>query len=215
MGTLSRMRSKLTFSNVVAGGAIAIVMTAGTAYAANEWTGANIVDGSLSGQDLAANSVPGGKITNGTVGGKDIKNDSLESIDYGDGSIAGVDVLDGSLSGSDVASSSLFGSDVADGSLTNQDISVYYANVTQTGVVNESSGGISVVDLAASRYEVDFGRDVSQCGVTANPGGPDTQAFQGTVAIWDSGTDNQDLIVDTEDQAGSDLDLPFHIIVVC
>ena len=55
----TRWVPRLTFGRVVGGTAVVLLVTAGTAYAANEWTGANIVDGSLTGADLADNTVGG------------------------------------------------------------------------------------------------------------------------------------------------------------
>jgi hypothetical protein len=51
MGFLSRVRSHAQ-QHVVGYIALAIVVSGGTAYAANEWTGENIVDESLTGDDI-------------------------------------------------------------------------------------------------------------------------------------------------------------------
>ena len=54
---MRRLRSHLTYANVVASLALLIALAGGTAWAANEWTGANIVDGSLTGRDVRQNSI--------------------------------------------------------------------------------------------------------------------------------------------------------------
>jgi hypothetical protein len=55
---LRRLRSRLAYANVTATLALFVALGGAGAYAANEWTGANIVDSSLTGQDIFNNSVP-------------------------------------------------------------------------------------------------------------------------------------------------------------
>jgi hypothetical protein len=56
------------------------VALGGTAYAANEWTGRNIVNGSLKRVDLGANSVNGNKVVNNSLKGADILESSLGTV---------------------------------------------------------------------------------------------------------------------------------------
>jgi hypothetical protein len=56
MRVLARLRE---WSGVLA---LVLVLAGGTAYAANEWTGANIVNGSLTGADVQADSLRGGDV---------------------------------------------------------------------------------------------------------------------------------------------------------
>lgn len=118
--------------NVVAYLALFVALGGTSAYAANEWTGANIVDESLTGLDIKNGSVASGDVTNESLTGADVKNATL----------GGADVLDSSLTGADVAAGSLHGSDVADGSLLNLDI----ANESLTGgdVKNDSLTGADI-----------------------------------------------------------------------
>ena len=44
---IARLRSRLSYANVASSLALFLALSTGTAYAANEWTGANIVDQSL------------------------------------------------------------------------------------------------------------------------------------------------------------------------
>ena len=48
--------------------ALFLVLAGGTAWAANEWTGANIVNGSLTGLDVAANSLEGVDVLESSLG---------------------------------------------------------------------------------------------------------------------------------------------------
>jgi hypothetical protein len=49
---MRRIRPRLSYANVVASLALFLALSTGTAYAVNEWTGANIVDNSLTGADI-------------------------------------------------------------------------------------------------------------------------------------------------------------------
>src|SRR4051794_10980384 len=125
-GILGHMRQ-----NVVAYIALFIALGGTSAYAANEWTGTNIVDESLTGADVkgadATSSVAG---TNGSLTGADIAgqpasapvgqpfiNGSLTTWDIRDNSLSGRDVKDGSLKDEDVGKFSLVRFEATIGSL--------------------------------------------------------------------------------------------------
>lgn len=59
---LSRMRSRLTYANVVATVALFFALTTGGAYAAIRITGANIVNGTVTGVDLKNETITGAKV---------------------------------------------------------------------------------------------------------------------------------------------------------
>jgi hypothetical protein len=101
--------------------ALFLALTTGAVYAANEWTGANIVDESLTAADVrgksASGTTPG---VNGSLGTAEIAgqpnvvaagqpyiNGSLTTWDIADSAIRGRDVLDGTITGDDVDESSL------------------------------------------------------------------------------------------------------------
>ena len=67
---LRRMLRRPTHATVVAYLALFMAMS-GTAYAAVQWTGANIQDGSLTGADIASGSIPSGDLApgGGSAGG--------------------------------------------------------------------------------------------------------------------------------------------------
>src|SRR5262245_60052903 len=56
------------------------VALSGTAYAANEWTGRNIVNGSIKSVDLGRNSVNGAKVENNSIKGADVLESSLGAV---------------------------------------------------------------------------------------------------------------------------------------
>src|SRR3954465_3812052 len=99
-GTLGHMRQ-----NVVAYIALFVALSGTSAYAANEWTGANIVDESLTGADVkgsdATANVAG---TNGSPTGADIAGQPASTAvgqPFVNGSLTTWDIRDNSLSGRD------------------------------------------------------------------------------------------------------------------
>jgi hypothetical protein len=90
-----------------------LVAVGGTsAYAANEWTGANIVDGSLTGQDVFDN----------TVGGADITNESLRSTDIASGAVTSSELAPFSINEGDIGSNVIDSRHINNGSLNDEDI---------------------------------------------------------------------------------------------
>jgi uncharacterized protein YjbI with pentapeptide repeats len=99
---LRKLRLQLTYANVMSTLAVFFALAGGSAYAINEWTGANIVDESLTGAD--------------------IKNGTLQGADYGFGSVSGARITDNNITGVDIANNAVFSEDVNDDSLTGVDI---------------------------------------------------------------------------------------------
>ncbi len=114
---LSRIRSRLTYSNVVASMALFIAL-GGVSYAA-----VTLPRNSVGTAQIKRNAVTGSKVKNSSLTGGDVKNSSLTGGDVKNSSLTGGDVKNSSLRGGDVRDSSLTGSDVKDGSLTAKDFS--------------------------------------------------------------------------------------------
>jgi hypothetical protein len=128
---IARVRAHLTYANVVSTLCLILVVGGGTAYAVNEWTGANVVDESLTGADVrgrdgtsaaaavngsltthdiagqAPNAANGTPATDGTLTQWDIKNGSLSNLDLLSNTITGAKVADNSLKGVDIDESTL------------------------------------------------------------------------------------------------------------
>jgi hypothetical protein len=75
---LSKLRTRLTYANVTATVALFLALGGGSAYAVNEWTGANIRNETLTGADVKG--CPG---VDGTLTGLDLKNGSVQRPDLG------------------------------------------------------------------------------------------------------------------------------------
>jgi hypothetical protein len=80
---MPRKRRRPNHATVVAYLALFVALGGTGAYAANEWTGANIVDGSLTGQDVFDNTLGNADITNGSLTGAKINDFSLKGADVG------------------------------------------------------------------------------------------------------------------------------------
>ena len=117
---LRRLR-RPSHPTVVAYLALFLALGTGSAYAVNEWTGANVVDESLTGSDVrgkySSRTTPAvnGSITGADVagqpaglGGQPFVDGSLGTWDLTDDSIRGRDVQDEALTGADIAESTLW-----------------------------------------------------------------------------------------------------------
>ena len=132
----SRKSSRFTYANVTSTIALVLALSAGTAYAVNEWTGANIVNESLTGADVRgkagttstaavdgtltthdisgqpADASNGTPFRDGTLTSFDIMNGSLRAVDLGPGAVRSSNVDDETLTGADVQNDSLDTSDI-------------------------------------------------------------------------------------------------------
>ena len=73
----------LNAHTIVLGALITLLLTSGIAYAANEWSGQNINDGTLTNVDLKKDTITSAKIRNGTITGADVADGSLSNQDIG------------------------------------------------------------------------------------------------------------------------------------
>jgi hypothetical protein len=113
-------------------GLIAIfIALGGTAYANNEWTGANIVDGSLTTFDYKNDDIRSADVHDTTLKAADLAPDAIYddkliptqgSTRIAPNAIQESELSDSSVFSPEVANSSLTGSDVKDNSLTGSDI---------------------------------------------------------------------------------------------
>ena len=115
--------------NVV--GLIAIfIALGGTAYASNEWTGDNIVDGSLTSADYKNNDVASIDVANGSLKANDLNDNAIPSDDncsfpticfsstkIADRAVGESEISPGAVGTSEVAPNSLTGSDIDESKL--------------------------------------------------------------------------------------------------
>lgn len=113
-------------------GLIAIfIALGGTAYANNEWTGANIVNGSLTTADYKNDDIRSLDVLDGTLKAADLAPDAIYddkliptqgSTRIAPNAIQESELSDSSVFSPEVANNSLTGSDVNDNSLTGSDV---------------------------------------------------------------------------------------------
>ena len=204
-GVFERVRSRLTYANIVASLALFLALGTGGAYAANEWTGANIKNGTLTGQD----------IKNGSLKTIDVKDENLTGTDIKNGTVAGLDLANGGVGTGQVADGSLTGDDVADFSLSNEDVGVLFAQVNANGTVANSSGAVTAIRLGIGVYEVDFGRDITNAAFVATQGEAGIGGASGAImGVTDRSGNAEAVFVTTRDANGAFVDTAFQLLVV-
>jgi hypothetical protein len=233
-GVLARIRGHLSYANVVATIALFFAVSTGGAYAAQQWTGANIKNGTLTGADVKNKSLTGADIKDGRVASVDVTDGSLTGADVADGSLTGADVADNSIASADVAplhgdvdiqDNSITTFDLADNSvdadevldfgLTNQDVGVLFAQIDADGTVVNSSGGVTVSRLGTGQYEVDFGRNVSSAAFVATQGEAGAGGAPGAImGVADRSGNVEAAFVSVRDANNALVDRAFQIVVV-
>ena len=89
---MRRIRSQLTYANVISTLCLVLILGGGAAYAANTVFSTDIVDGEVKTSDLASNAVGTGKIGNNQVFSNDVRDDSLP-----EGGLSGADIRESTL----------------------------------------------------------------------------------------------------------------------
>ncbi len=89
---LGKLRSRLTYANVTSTLCLFLVVSGGTAWAVNEWTGANIVDESLTGADIQGQTIGTSDLGIGSVFGTRIRDDAILSQHVVNNSLKGHDI---------------------------------------------------------------------------------------------------------------------------
>ena len=220
------VKAKLTFANVMAGVAVFLVLTTGTAYAAATVTSAMIVNGTIEQVDIKANS----------LGTNVIKDNGVKSVDIRDGEITGIDIaatdsiqsnqvgpldgdadiVDNSITTFDIATDAVDADEVLDFGLTNEDVAVLFAQVNADGTLANSSGGASSFRSATGTYEVDFGRDISGCAFVGAQGEAGVGgASGGVLGATDRSGNVEAAFVSMRTDAGALVDRAFQLVVVC
>lgn len=228
---------KPTFGKVVAGAAVLMVLTSGTAYAAAHIGSDDIIDNSIKSRDIKNGQLKsvdvkdGGiktaDILDGTVTSADIADESITSADILDSTITSADVLNETLTNADLATDSVQATEVADNSidageivdfgLTNEDIGVLEAEVNGDGTLASSDHfGTTSTSLGTGTYQVNFGLNVSFCTPVVSQGEAGVGGAGGAiVGVTDRAGNANAFFVTTRDSAGSLINTAFHIVVVC
>jgi hypothetical protein len=134
---LRKLRSRLSYANVVATMALFVAVGTGGAYAANTVFSTDIVDGEVKSVDIGNNEIGSADVKDNTINTFDVH--SFLGVDVVDETLTGADIRDGTVDTGDLQDGGVYGSDIADSSLIDRDIAV--SNGAQRGV----TGSIGVV----------------------------------------------------------------------
>ena len=218
---------QLTFGKVLAGTAVVLLATTGTAYAHGMINSGDIVNGSIRSVDIGTGEVKSADIGTGTIRSADILNGGVKSADVLDGTLTADDLASGSVgqleiqtdgvAATEIADNSIDSGEIVDFSLSNQDINVFFAQVNADGTLaNASNPGTTSGRVGATgSYEVDFGRSVSACAFTATVGPAGGGSALGEVNVADRSGNAEAVFVDTNNSDGATADKPFQLVVVC
>jgi hypothetical protein len=158
--------------------------------------------------------VTGGQIRNGSVTGKDIRNRSL----------TGKDIRNRALTGNDIRRDKIGGASIKEATLGTVPAAIVahagarYAVVTGAGQLARGRDVSSVARTGDGRYQVIFNGDVRGCGYFATVGdasaaGPPQNS---QISVASLGSNVNGVSVRTENgNNGSEVDRPFHLIVMC
>ena len=208
-----RLRSHLTYANVTSTLALVVALTAGTAYAATQITGASIKDGTITSADLqgtkgtstkaatnggvttvdisgqAANAANGTRFIEGTITQWDVKDGGLTGADIASGSLTGADIASGSLGGAQLSDGSVTGADITDNSVGTDDVAPLH------GDNDIQDNTITTFDLAENSVDsdevLDFGLSNEDIGVLfaqINANATLASASGGTTTVTSLGT---------------------------
>jgi hypothetical protein len=118
----ARIRSRITYANVMSTIAVVFALGGGVAYAANTVFSEDIVDGEVKAADLAPNAVTGGKLAQNSVTTNKITDGGVELADLAANAVNGATVVDESLTSSDLGTNSVDATEVADGAIDSGEI---------------------------------------------------------------------------------------------
>ena len=112
---MRRIRSHLTYANVMVTLLAFVVLAGGAAYAANTIGSADILDGQVKTPDLANNAVKTGKVLDESLTGHDVQDNTIGGADVNESlldPLTNAQIQDESLTGHDIQNNTIGGADV-------------------------------------------------------------------------------------------------------
>jgi len=227
---------QITFGKVLAGTAVVLVATTGTAYAANTVGSGDIINNSIKSEDIRDGAVGSIDLVDGNVKSVDLKNGDVRSVDILNETVASVDLLNGSITADDLASdsvgfaeiqtdavqateiadNSIDSGEIVDFGLSNRDVGVLFAQVNADGSIFSSSGGVTGTKIGTGTYEVDFGVNISSCAFVSTQGEGGVGGAGGAITgVTDRSGNAEAVFATTRTDANVLADRAFQLVVVC
>jgi hypothetical protein len=124
---MKRLRSKLTYSNVISTLCLFLLLGGGTAFAANQLAKKSVGTKQLKNNAVTTvkikkNAVTDAKIKNGTISGSKVKDGALTGSNIAGGTITGANLAGGTVTGANLAGGTVTGSQIAGGTITGANI---------------------------------------------------------------------------------------------
>jgi len=204
---MKKLRSMLTYANVISTLCLFLLLGGGAAVAASH-LGTN----SVGAKQLKKNSVTTAKIKNKAVTGTKIRNNSVNGAKVADGSLTGADVQDRSLTGADIDQASLTG--------------VRAANVTGISIKGNAKctpsgplpSGVTSARLAKGICYITFPNAVTNCSATVSIHFDDSEGIllqqARTAEVADTVKEPNVLYVITY-EIGTAINRSFDLVLVC
>jgi hypothetical protein len=200
---LSKLRSRVTYANVVASVALFIAL-GGTSY--------GLATGSIGGREIKNNSVTGRDVHNNSLTGADIRNDRLTGADILESSVGKVP----NAAAADTANSANTANVADAANIANSVAGEYFAVVNPDGTLARGTANVSSQRANMGQYYVSIDRDVAQCFFVATLGGTATANTTGQiVALVDPTFSSKAVFVVTRDSGGSTGDRTFTLHIRC
>jgi hypothetical protein len=200
---LTKLRSRLTYSNVTATLALFVAL-GGTSYA--------VATGSIGSREIGNNSVRSKDLRNNDVRGRDIRN----------GTIGTRDVANGGLLAADFKAGQLPAGERGEQGAPGQDATKLFAYIRDTApadaTVQYGSGvtGVTEPAVIGNPYEVTFGRSLVNCVVSATAGAGDPAGTNEHHHAFPSiSIAGNKVVLSWENDGGTLLDTSFLIAAFC
>jgi hypothetical protein len=152
---LAAVKKRATFANICSFLALSIVLSMGTAYAADTVRSKDIVNGQVKTVDLGNNAVTTGKLKDGQVGLVDLDTNSVDATKISDASVGAADLATSSVGSDEIATDAVNATEIADSSIDSGEIVAdsLLASDLAPGSVGTSEiidGTVSGTDIASS-----------------------------------------------------------------
>ena len=201
-------------------------------------TNPKINDGAVNSNKILDNSVRSVDIFNNTILGQDIADSTITTLDIADGAVTSSEILDGTIAQADlgfdsvgssqiqtdavqateIADNSIDSGEVVDFGLSNEDVGVLYAQINADGTLfnSSNSGTTSSLSLGTGTYEIDFGRNITNCAFVGTQGeGGIGGAGGAIVGLTDRAGNVEGIFATTRDAAGALVNTSLQVVVVC